>query len=352
MADAPTPAPRRRRLEPRVYRTRRIAALILMALVVGGLVVGIRALLTAGEPTAPAAGPTTSVTTTTTGSSSSGAGPSTEPAAVVGSDEAAVVTSVAPSGETAPAGTTPASATVAPSSTIPETAVPVTGTPTAEQPARLLIVGDSEAGGFAPYLQPMLDDTGIVDDSLAFKSSTGLARPDFYNWPEQLRVELAEANPDIVIAMFGGNDGQGLATVDGNFIIGTPTEANKDEWIAEYRKRVAEVLDIMLAGGRDVVWIGIPNGPSDLTARIRFQDEAVRAELANYPQVYFVDAWRLFSGRNGNYAPMVIDPRDGEGKAVRSADDGFHLNPDGAGILAAVVFEDVKEILVGRGATL
>jgi hypothetical protein len=78
----------------------------------------------------------------------------------------------------------------------------------------------------------------------------------------------------------------------------------------------------------------------------------VRAEAAKRAdKVVFVDTWARFSGRNGGWAEYVIDPRDGEGKDVR-ADDGFHLNVNGAEILALDIAEAVRNDLRARGAAI
>ena len=89
--------------------------------------------------------------------------------------------------------------------------------------------------------------------------------------------------------------------------------------------------------------------PRDVTARLAVQDEAVRAALATRPAVQFVDTWERFSSGNGGWAEYVVDPRDGVGKDVR-ADDGFHLNQNGAEILALDIAEVVKADLRARGA--
>lgn len=315
--------PVRRRRDPvprRVYRTRRIAALLVIALVGTGAFFGLRILLSAGASSGSAEAPVSS--------------PSSIPAS---------------------AGSQPRSATTeatATETTVARTTEPVnTGVPSASNPLTVYIAGDSEAGTFAPYLNELLDDTGMLDSVVDYKTSSGLARPDFFNWPEHLRDEVPDVNPDIIIVTFGGNDSQGLAVESGDFIVGDPT-SNTQEWTAEYRKRVKEVLDIMTEGGRTVIWVGVPNDDNpDVTARLRVQDQAVRAEVAAHPGVYFIDTWRRFSGRNGNWSPYVIDPRDGEGKPVRHK-DGFHLNENGAEILALDIFDVISEILGERGATL
>lgn len=229
-----------------------------------------------------------------------------------------------------------------------------TGPPSAANSVKLLIAGDSDAGTFGPYLESLLSDTGMVTTELDYKVSSGLSRPDFFNWPQHFRETIPTVAASIVVVTFGGNDPQGLANVDGNFIVGMPTgESGGDlEWRAEYGRRVGEVMDFLAADGRTLVWVGIPNDDNpDVTARLDVQNEVVRAEIAKRPNVVFVDTWKRFSGRNGNWAEFVIDPRDGVGKDVR-ADDGFHLNEAGAQIQALDITEVIKGILRARGAAI
>jgi hypothetical protein len=226
-----------------------------------------------------------------------------------------------------------------------------TGPPSADDPAKVFIVGDSDAGTFGPYLQTLLDNTGIVTTELDYKVSSGLARPDFFDWPAEIDAKLPEVDPDIVVATFGGNDAQGLAVADGEFIIGDPV-ANEDEWVAEYSERAGAVMDQLLADGRTVIWVGIPNDDNpEVTARMAIQDQAAKAAAAERPELIFIDTWKRFSGRDGGWAEFVIDPRDGEGKDVR-ADDGFHLNQTGAEILAIDIAQAIRDTLREQGAQI
>ncbi|MEL6890746.1 MAG: DUF459 domain-containing protein [Actinomycetota bacterium] len=228
-----------------------------------------------------------------------------------------------------------------------------TGPPSVSNPATVHIVGDSDAGTFGPYLQTLLDNTLIATTSLDYKVSSGLARPDFFNWPAQLATTIPEVDPDIVVVTFGGNDSQGLSKPQDelDFLVGDPL-ANEAEWSAEYQRRVLEVLDVLLDDDRSVVWVGIPNDDNpDVTERLRIQDQAVRAAIEQRPEVVFVDTWNRFSGRDGNWAEFVVDPRDGVGKDVR-ADDGFHLNTTGAEILAIDIAVEVRDLLRERGASI
>jgi len=226
--------------------------------------------------------------------------------------------------------------------------------PTPSDPARVAIFGDSDAGGFGPYLKLMLEQTGLVMATLDYKASTGLARPDYHDWPAHLNSAVPELRPDIVVAAFGGNDAQGLSNPDGSWVVGyAPGSGGDDEaWAAEYGKRVGEVMDYLQDDGRVVIWVGIPNAAdADTTARMKVQDDAVRAQVAAHPGVIFIDTWARFAGGNGGWAEYIVDPRDGQGKDVRS-DDGFHLNETGAEILALDIAEAVKNVLRSVGAQI
>jgi hypothetical protein len=241
--------------------------------------------------------------------------------------------------------------TVSGSTAPPATVAVEIGPATTADPAKVFIVGDSDAGTFGPYLETLLDGTGIVETELDYKVSSGLARPDFFDWPAEIDRKLPEVNPDIVVATFGGNDGQGLAVESGEFIIGDPVD-NEQEWSEEYQARAGAVMDQLLAGGRTLIWVGIPNDDNpDVTARMAVQDRAVKAAAAERPEVIFIDTWTRFSGRDGNWAEFVIDPRDGVGKDVRAA-DGFHLNENGAEILALDIAQAVRDTLREWGSDI
>jgi uncharacterized protein len=273
-----------------------------------------------------------------------GATTTTEPGAVT-----SVVAVGSPDGTDPPAtdGTDPpATAAATTVATVPATTPDAGRTPTEEDPLRLYIAGDSDAGNLGPPLQRELEQTGLVDSTLEYKVSTGLTRPDFFDWPAKLQSDVARLNPDTVVVTFGGNDAQDM------LLDGLSQPVDSDEWRTEYARRVGAVMDFLSADGRTLVWVGIPNAKSgDFRNRLEILEQVTRAEADKRPQVQYVDVWNLFVGRSGGYADFIIDPRDNQGKLVR-ADDGFHLNQTGADILALTVAEVVRADMVARGATL
>jgi uncharacterized protein len=328
--DARRPLPRRR-VSRRRYLVRRFGVAAVLVLALFGLVRAVGAALDGGD-----GDPVVEGDTTTTSAPAGGPAGVAAPATVPEATAAAASTSAAPSTSGAPS----------------TSAAPVeTGPPSADNPARLLVVGDSDAGTFGPYLESLMDDTGVVDTEVDYKVSSGLSRPDFFDWQSHVSTKIEETDPDIVVVTFGGNDAQGMATVDGEF----PNEwadpvGGRDTWFPEYRRRAGEFVDRL--GDRTIIWVGIPNDDNpEVTARLAVQDEAVRAALRSRRHVIFVDTWRRFSGRDGNWAEYVIDPRDGQGKPVR-AGDGFHLNENGAEILALDIANVIRAELESRGADL
>lgn len=219
--------------------------------------------------------------------------------------------------------------------------------PSPAAPARVAIYGDSHAGGFGPYLQRLLDESGIVESSVAYKVSSGLVRNDFYDWPAELPAMVEADDPDIAVVAWGGNDGQPI-TIDGEVY-----PLTSDAWAEAYTERVTRMLDILTGSGARVVWVGLANAPDpEFSERLKVVRDVTRAAIEAYPQpVAYVDTWARFSGVNGGYAEYVIDPRDGVGKDVR-ASDGNHLNPTGAEILSLDIWDAVKVELRALGAEI
>ncbi len=226
---SPAHPPSRRRPTPAQYRRRRVLALVLALALVAGIS-GIGRALFGGDPTSSAAPAAT--------------GPATAAPESAALDTAAADSSV--------------ESTVPVTETVPAANV---GVPSADNPVKMYVAGDSDAGTFGPYLQTLMKKTGMVDVTLDYKVSTGLARPDFFDWPARFDEEVPKVNPGIVVITFGGNDAQGLSDKSGTFIFGTPTgDATADAgWREEYGKRVGQVMDTLTQGGRTLIWVGIPN---------------------------------------------------------------------------------------------
>ena len=155
--------------------------------------------------------------------------------------------------------TVPPTPTIVPGTTAPPAAVTTTTLPVATKPVispdrqlRLYVGGDSMARELG---ESLLDkaDSGLVDTELDFRISSGLARPDYYNWPAHLQEVVAEDEPpDAAVVLFGANDGQNLER-DGDVL-----DFGGAGWLDEYHLRVGQTMDVLYADFRTVYWVGMP----------------------------------------------------------------------------------------------
>lgn len=208
---------------------------------------------------------------------------------------------------------------------------PTSRTATRRRPLRLWIGGDSMSSEFGPALADRAARTKKAEVEVDFRFSTGLSRPDYFNWPAHLRRIRDEMDPEVFVVVFGANDAQNLA-VDGKVLaFGTP------EWDAEYSRRIADVMDLLVAGGRTVLWIGQPVMRSpDFDARMAALNELYHAQARQRKGVSFIPTRELFSPDDGRYEPYLTDA-EGQRVLMRQQ-DGVHLTRAGGERLAAVVF--------------
>ena len=208
-------------------------------------------------------------------------------------------------------------------------------------PLRLWIAGDSLAGSLGPELGEVTADTGVVAPTYDTRPSSGLSSPEFFNWPEHAREEIARIDPEVVVFIIGAND-SGVAhdeTLDDN---GAPA------WRARYGALVDEMLNILGDDGRSVIWIGSPTLRDDEKNDGVRQLNEVASEVASlHARTTYVDAYTLFGDRSGDYTP-TLPGEDGDPVRVRTS-DGVHFTPAGGRYLAAHVFDILDQRCDIRG---
>src|ERR1043166_7033891 len=101
-------------------------------------------------------------------------------------------------------------------------------------------------------LERRLDATDLAEVIIDARTSTGLARPDYFDWPAEVGQDLERYDPDLVVAMFGGNDNQSFISRDQGIRFGSRT------WAAVYGARVAEIMAEVTSAGRRLAWVGMP----------------------------------------------------------------------------------------------
>jgi uncharacterized protein len=219
--------------------------------------------------------------------------------------------------------------------------------------AKILIAGDSMvAGGFGLFLARDLKKHHGYAARRRGKSSSGLARPDFFDWIEEAERLVAEEQPDASVVMFGGNDVQGLYMGKGEWI-----RWHEEGWTVEYAARIDRFCDLLAPNGERIFWVGMPvMRPTKFHERMKRVNTIFSAQMVIRPGAKFIDIWSLLADPEGGYADRIhLGPPPAEGerrvKKVRvRAGDGIHLSPAGAQHLANHVRAIVHAELSGETA--
>ncbi len=235
--------------------------------------------------------------------------------------------------------TTPTTAPASAANTTPTAPAPTElRTPTASDPLRLWVVGDSQAQTLGGALTEQAGASGVMTAGVHFEISSGLVRPDFYDWPGALADDVADHDPEVVVVFLGANDGQGIVLPDGTAV---QTVADP-RWAVEYQRRVGALMDSLRADGRMVVWVGQPPmRGAEFDGILKHVNAAYVAEAASRPWVTYVDPATVVGGPGGAYADVVADPA-GNPTEVRST-DGIHLSRAGAGLVSAQILAQVRQ---------
>ena len=207
--------------------------------------------------------------------------------------------------------------------------------PTARDPLRIAVVGDSMAQVSGQSLIRMADDLDVARAELDFRFSSGLTRPDFFDWPGHLASLLAQRRPpEALVVFFGANDAQGMETAAGVLRYGSSA------WDEAYRVRVAAVMDQLTRGGARVYWVGQPVARmADYSRRMKHLDEIYRGEAARHPGVRYVDSWPLFTAADGGYSAYL---ETDDGLTLMRQADGIHLSRAGGDLLAAAILDALR----------
>ena len=178
---------------------------------------------------------------------------------------------------------------------------------------------------------------GQIDGRIA----TGLERPDVFNWFTHVRDEMRTKKPGAVVLMFGGND-------DHDFMTGLPEGTQigsfgSANWQAEYRRRVAGIMNTINRAGAAVIWIGLPiTRDAAQTQRFDTINAIVQSEASKRPgRAAYLDTYFFFAGDDGGFSAYIADDT---GKLVKMrADDGVHFERPAGDLIAEKVLERLGE---------
>jgi uncharacterized protein len=217
----------------------------------------------------------------------------------------------------------------------PTTTVPGMTSPTAAHPLRVLILGDSLGIDMGGPLQNDLANTGVVQATLDARESTGLTRPDYFNWPAELQSDLGTSKPQVVVVMIGANDPQDFP--------GPPdVPYASPQWNVIYAGRVAAFMQLAQSQGATVLWVGMPPMQRPRLSTEMADIDAIDQKQATLrtPPVDFISSWTLLGTPQGGYTPFITN---GSGQVVNvRTPDGIHLTPAGGEVLSQAVLNYLR----------
>ena len=206
------------------------------------------------------------------------------------------------------------------------------------------VMGDALGVLLSNGLEEVLGDTPDIQIVKDAKSSSGLVRDDFYDWPKAVRdIAGGGQKIDVAVMMIGSNDRQQIRQGEESLDPMTP------RWRDAYIARVDSVLQPFRERKIPVVWVGLPVMKSETFSADMARLNEIYKERAQQQGDVYVDLWETFSDEKGQYNAFGPDI-DGEIVKIRSA-DGVHFTPAGAVSLGHFVAAEIKKLYEARRPT-
>ena len=217
-----------------------------------------------------------------------------------------------------------------------EVALPVAVNFSSNEKIQIALVGDSMmAVGLAPVLRRALAKEENVTVIRAYRSGTGLGRPDVFNWMEEYPKMRGIKKPHIIICAIGANDAQGFQIDRTVYAFGTP------QWNAVYAERVRNFLNLLGQDGARIIWLGMPvmREPS-FSKRIMTVSTLTKSVVTEYPQVTWLDPNPFINDAGTSFTQFRFNQK---GQMIRlRGDDGIHLSDDGAAYLVPAILSWIQ----------
>ncbi|MFW2382594.1 MAG: hypothetical protein ACN4GZ_12610 [Acidimicrobiales bacterium] len=230
----------------------------------------------------------------------------------------------------------PESDNVAPNEPPPEPEPPALRTITEDEPLRIWLGGDSLGQFMAAHIAYRIAPPDRTAIDIDYHISTGLARPDYFDWPAWLSEVISQDEPpEAIVYMVGGNDDQAMRLQSSVLEVSTP------EWLEEYRRRVGLMMDVTAYADTRLIWVLLPPMGQERREVISNQiNEIVTSQAEVRPWVSVVDIDDLLVDDEGNYGRFVDDP-DGERQLARQP-DGVHITEVGSRWVADRLWDEIR----------
>lgn len=205
---------------------------------------------------------------------------------------------------------------------------------------RILVIGDALGGGLGAGLSRMAEPEPRFEIVNRFQETSGLARPEVYDWAASLPKIMEGKEFDAVVVLLGAYDRQAIREGDFRLVFNMP------EWKAAYEARIDELLDLLNAAGLKVFWVAIPPmGDAKYEADMKVVAALQKQEVLGKGHIY-VDLRPAFLTPDGEYTDKGPD-ETGEVSRLRSR-DGIAFLRLGNNRFGQLLLAEIKRV-IGTG---
>jgi hypothetical protein len=202
---------------------------------------------------------------------------------------------------------------------------------------RILVIGDALAGGLGAGLSRMAEPETRFEIVNRFQETSGIARPEVYDWAESLPKIMEGKEFKAVVVLMGANDRQAIRSGEFRLVFNTP------EWTAAYEAMIDGLLDVLNAAGVKVFWVSIPPmGDAKYDADMQILAAMQKREVQSKGQIY-VDLRSAFLTPDGAYTDKGPDDT-GEVRKLRSR-DGVTFFKQGNNRFGQLLLAEIKRVI-------
>lgn len=199
---------------------------------------------------------------------------------------------------------------------------------------RILMIGDSLAGGLGAGMTRMATGDPRFEIANRFNEFASIMRPQNYDWADAITKMTAVKPYDAAVILMGINDRQDWRNGNIRYAFGTP------QWTEAYEQQLDRILDSVKAGGLKIYWVamppfGEPDFEADMQKLAALQKKHVEAKGG-----VVLDVRAALLGPDGTYTDRGLDEFGAE-RRIRES-DGITFFKQGNNRFGILVLDALK----------
>ncbi|MCP3922067.1 MAG: DUF459 domain-containing protein [Desulfobacterales bacterium] len=213
-------------------------------------------------------------------------------------------------------------------------------------PYRFLFVGDSMVQSpLGIDIEKKL--MGIPRSSVIKKGvvSSGLLRPDYYNWSSKLNNFISIYNPGIVVIMLGTNDISSLYHPGKKRFYSFNSKRMKKY----YRSNVKNLMQIVKNYNLNAFWIGLPATEKDeINEKLEVINSIHKGVASEFDNIHYIETWNLLRNEDESVKKFIVT--EGRKRKIRSS-DGIHYTEFGGAFTGKYIFNSITKTIKNNQQT-